>query len=125
MATREETCRAFARNLQNAMNGKGWSQSDLARRAFGTTGSGGAKKRDNISNYINARTLPTARHLAALCKALGIERDKLMPADIYSADRLSPAPLKIEMLSNGNAMIQVHQEVSGEVAMKIMELLRG
>ena len=87
--------------------------------------SGGAKKRDNISNYVNARTLPTSRHLAALCKALGMERDKLLPADIYAIDKLSPAPFKLEMLSNGNAMIQVHQEVSGEVAMKIMALLRA
>jgi transcriptional regulator with XRE-family HTH domain len=69
----------FAHRLRVAMEAKGWNQSDLARRAFGTTKGGGAIGRDRISNYLNARQLPERATLLKVCKALGMKPDDLLP----------------------------------------------
>jgi transcriptional regulator with XRE-family HTH domain len=68
----------FAARLEKARIKKKISQSELARQAaqympdnkFG---------RDLISGYVNARTLPTRVHLDALCSALGVPPEELLP----------------------------------------------
>src|SRR5438477_11469960 len=66
----------FARRLLELAQAKGWSQSDLARAAFGSVvdrqGRTAARRRDSISAYLSGRSFPDPRSLAALCRALAV-----------------------------------------------------
>ncbi|GAV35464.1 helix-turn-helix protein [Roseomonas sp. TAS13] len=114
----------FGRRLQAAMLARGWSQSELARRA----GIG----RDSISVYIRARSMPGPGHLNALAKALGTTAEELMPglsaqttARIYSQTSDHPgAPLALRMLEDGSCWLSVNQNVDFGTAVKIIELLK-
>lgn len=78
----EDERRAFSRRLYQLMREKGWSQSELAAVAFGTTVRNGREtpnKRDRVSEYINGRAFPDERHLAALAQAFGVEAGELAP----------------------------------------------
>ena len=73
----------FARNLYELMRSKGWTQSELSRRA----GIG----RDNISQYIRGRTYPTPGMLAKVAQALGTTPEELLPNYYEDAvERASP-----------------------------------
>lgn len=112
----------FAKRLQHLMTEKGWNQSDMARAAAKFMPD---KKfnRDNISLYVRASQLPGPVRLKALCKALGVEQDKLIPAGaVATVDEGSP-PLALRPLGNGNDWLQVNQAVPHDVAMQIMVLL--
>lgn len=111
----------FARRLQRTMISKGWTQSELARRAAQHTPD---KRmiRDNISKYIRGKVLPGPIHLAALCKALGVDPDTLLPARASSAGQEHPA-MSIQNLQNGNAWLRVNQAVPMPVALKVATLL--
>lgn len=112
----------FAKRLQHLMTEKGWNQSDTARAAAKFMPD---KKfnRDNISLYVRGSQLPGPVRLKALCKALGVEQDKLIPAGaVATVDEGSP-PLALRPLGNGQDWLQVNQAVPHDVAMKIMVLL--
>jgi transcriptional regulator with XRE-family HTH domain len=112
----------FAKRLQHLMTEKGWNQSDMARAAAKFMPD---KKfnRDNISLYVRGSQLPGPVRLKALCRALGVEQDALMPAGaVATVDENSP-PLALRPLGNGNDWLQVNQAVPHDVAMQIMVLL--
>lgn len=114
--------REFAKRLQHMMTEKGWNQSDMARAAAKFMPD---KKfnRDNISLYVRGSQLPGPVRLKALCKALGVDQDKLLPAGaVATVDEGSP-PLALRPLGNGNDWLQVNQAVPHDVAMQIMVLL--
>jgi hypothetical protein len=54
----------FARRLQQKLDERGWSQSDLARRMAPLLPDSRIG-RDNISKYCNAKVLPLSHHLEA------------------------------------------------------------
>ena len=78
----------FARRLHQAMTAKRLSQSDLARKIWGSTtdkrGYNVAKNRDRISTYLRGEALPDTRNMQALADALGMTTAELAP-DISSA----------------------------------------
>lgn len=88
---------AFAKRLQKAMDAKGWSQSDLARHAsvFLDKGDGQPVEitRDNISKYMNGKTMPRGDRLTALAKALGVEIAALVSTEGITsvAERTPPS----------------------------------
>lgn len=114
--------REFGKRLQHLMVEKGWNQSDLARAA--------AKfmpdktfNRDNISLYVRGQQLPGPIRLKALCKALGVDQNDLIPAGaVATVDDNSP-PLSLRPMGNGIDWLQVNMAVPHDVAMKIMVLL--
>jgi transcriptional regulator with XRE-family HTH domain len=107
----------FARNLYRLMQAKGWSQSDLARRA-GLT-------RASISDYMNSRAAPTPRSVHNLAKALGVKEHEIMPNHIANA--ISDDAVSFEMkVSDGNpnlVRLRMDRLVSFETASKIGVLL--
>jgi transcriptional regulator with XRE-family HTH domain len=77
--------REFGRRLQRALNAKGWTQSELARRIarhLPTFRIG----RDNVSKWIRGKVLPLPPALEAMCKVLEIETSDLLP------ERAAPIP---------------------------------
>jgi transcriptional regulator with XRE-family HTH domain len=118
----------FARRLQRAMVAKGWSQSELARRAnvLLPTPARGQKqnndfRRDLVSHYINGRHLPSAPNLAILAKALGIEPGDLLPKSAFP--EAGGSPFAMTTLSNGRVNLQINRTMSSETAMKIAKSL--
>jgi transcriptional regulator with XRE-family HTH domain len=113
----------FARRLQRAMVAKGWNQSELARRA--------AKFapeerfiRDNVSKYMRGKVLPGPVHLSALCKALGMKPDDLLPTRGLSGST-DAVPFSVTDAGDGQMWLRINMAVSWDVAMKVQQLLRG
>ena len=68
----EEARRAFAIRLAEELDSKGWTQSDLARRA-------GISK-DAVSTYVRGRSIPTGEFLDRISNALEVDKAELLPA---------------------------------------------
>lgn len=91
---------AFGGRLQALLKEKGWSQSDLARAAYGlTTDKDGykvAKHRDRISAYVRGEQYPDPVNLKLVADALGVPEEDLMPEVDYDTDE-PPSALVFEM----------------------------
>lgn len=119
-APRETVKVEFAKRLQQAMVRKGWNQSELARRASDHLKEGEIR-RDNVSHYIRAVAIPQPAKLAALCKALGVKPDELLPT-APSASKKAP-PFDMRQLDNGNVWLRVNQAVTFDQALRVMGIL--
>lgn len=112
----------FGRRLQLAMTRRGWSQSELARRA--------AIGRDSVSVYIRGRSLPGFLHLDALCKALGLTRADLMPevmqrssARVWTAGGVSGSPLEMRLQDDGRIWMRFSTAVTVAQAIAVLRAL--
>lgn len=114
----------FARRLQRAMIEKGWTQSELARRASAYA----PQKRmirDNVSKYIRGRVLPGPLHLQALCKALGKKPEDLLPTRGTPTGGAETPSMDLRDLQDGNAWLRINQAVPMTTALEIARLLAG
>lgn len=107
----------FGARLHKLMSGKGWSQSELARRAD--------LPRDSVSTYVRGRSLPTSESLKKLSAALGLPPEDLLPNRIKN-DTYHDGP-GFEMgqsLNNpGIAWLRVNRFLTMQNALKIAEIL--
>src|SRR5215208_2701700 len=71
----------FADRLKTAIDRKGWSMSETARRASNFLNEGEKFGRAHVWHYVQGRALPRFRYLEALSLALNMRPDDLMPAD--------------------------------------------
>jgi hypothetical protein len=113
----------FARRLQAAMAAKGWNQSDLAREATKFMPPGKAVNRDNVSVYVNMRTLPGRERLEAMAKALSVAPTDLLPNSIRPAPKAAVPTREVKDLGGGRVWFRVNQEVSWPTAIKILQML--
>lgn len=85
----------FSRRLAEQMHKQRLSQSDLARKVWGTTtdarGYEVARNRDRISQYLKARAMPDTSNLVAIANALGCDSDDLAPPAGSAAEQANPA----------------------------------
>jgi len=119
----------FARNLYRRLMDKGWTQSDLARAAFGTTtdarGYKVAKGRDRISVYLRGKAFPEPKTLARIAKALDCTPEELAPEAHASAiDREHPE-LAINVAAGhpDEVHLIVNKIVKSSVAAQVFALL--
>jgi transcriptional regulator with XRE-family HTH domain len=113
----------FAKRLQDALNEKGWTQSELARRMAPMLKESRIG-RDNISKYVRGKVLPLPAALEAMAKVLGVEAKDLLPSrGTQTSTEMSP--LDVRDIGAGRVWLQVNQAVDWPVALKIMNLLRG
>lgn len=108
---------AFGRRLYQLMTAKGWTQSELARRANIT--------RDAVSTYVRGKTMPTRQSANALAEALGVQLEELLPNFIPSANEIDDPALEIKTIpgSPGKASLRINQIVPLDVAIKISQIL--
>jgi len=123
--TREASRDVFASKLQAAMDAKGWNQSDLARAATAALGGEGVIQRDNISKYINGKAIPSSPKLYAISTALGVNKDELIPGVSVMQPTVRNVPIGVDDLGEGKAWLRVNQPVSWDVALKVLDLLKG
>lgn len=113
--------RDFARRLYQAMLMKGWNQSELGRQV--STALGKTVPRDNVSNWVRGVALPTGERLIALAKVLDKTPEELLvAAGRPSVDTRNP-PLDVRFLEDGTAWLKVNQQVSREIARKVINLI--
>lgn len=114
----------FARRLQQALVARGWSQSDLARRVRDHMPEGdGRVGRDNISRYIRGVSLPRPTHLAALCRALGMRPEELLPAEGRPTGGV--IGMEVRETADGNVWLRVNQATDWDTALEVQRLLKG
>jgi transcriptional regulator with XRE-family HTH domain len=114
----------FARRLQNAMNDKGWTQAELARRMAPLLRESRIG-RDNISKYVRGKVLPLPPALEAMAKVLGVEARDLLPSRGTQATAEEHAPLDVRDIGENRVWLRVNQAVDWPIALQILGLLRG
>ena len=113
------TKQEFARRVYRLMRGKGWTQSELSRRA--------GIPRDSISVYIRARSLPEHGNLLKLAEALGVEPDQLLANKTEAAiDADFPAfEMRVSPGAPDKAWLRVNRLVGRSTALRIATLLEN
>lgn len=119
-APREAVKIDFAKRLQKAMVRKGWNQSELARRAQEHLKEGRIE-RDNVSHWIRGVSIPLPAKLQALCSALGVQPEELLPT-APTATQKAP-PFDVRQLEDGNVWVRLNQAMSFDQAMRIMQIV--
>jgi transcriptional regulator with XRE-family HTH domain len=107
----------FARHLFSLIKARGWSQSELGRRAGMT--------RASVSDYVNARVEPTPISVQKMARAFGISEHEVMPNQLAKAIRDDAINFEMKA-SDGNpnlVRLRMDRLVSLETASKISTLL--
>jgi transcriptional regulator with XRE-family HTH domain len=136
----------FADRLRTAIERKGWSISETARRAADFLDEGEKFGRAHVWHYLQGKAIPRARYLEALSRALEVQPADLIPvassssaADPEAAQRIQPAASGIDKKSSlreenmvhvrdygdGTALLDVSQGVSWDTALEILRILKA
>jgi len=120
---------AFASRLQHFRTERGWSQSDLARKVWGTlttkAGREVAKNRDRISTYEMGKSWPDPHNLIKIASALGVPPEELAP-DITAAtvDRQNPEfAMTVVAGHSDKCHLKVNKLVPWNIATMVSQLL--
>ena len=108
----------FGRRLYHLILQKGWSQSELARRAD--------LPRDSISVYVRGKSLPTPLSLNKLARALEMTPQELLPnytVEAVRRDGDSSFEMKVSGSDPTKSWVKVNRLVSTATAAKIAQLL--
>lgn len=109
---------AFAQRLVAVMRERGWTQSELARRA--------RIGRDNVSGYIRGKNLPGPAILNRLAVALAVGPEELIPVaahDLPSTTKRNGFTLR-HLTDDGNRVwLQVEQTLPWDQAEAILRIL--
>jgi len=115
----------FARRLQSALNDRGWTQSELARRMaphlkYSRLG------RDNISKYVRGKVLPLPPALEAMAKVLDMSTSDLLPARRTPAGSEERPPMSVRMSPEGDiAWIQLNMALPFAVIVEIQQIIKN
>lgn len=122
----QEQREAFASRLTALRVAKGWSQSELARRAK-LHAHGRSFGRDNISKYESATTMPLPLFQAALAKALGVSPSELIPesTSIWDVPGEVADELEFKKVGQDRARVRFNREMPIELAFRIMGMLQS
>jgi transcriptional regulator with XRE-family HTH domain len=115
---------AFAKALNKHLLAKGWSQTELARRAKVFLPKGGTFGRHNISVYCRGVNLPNQVNADAIAKALGVTVSELITEEAGEILGQSPV-VKLEMQRNSRARLQLDVDLPTDVALQIAALVNG
>jgi len=121
--------RHVSANIKTLRRAKGWSQSDLAKKLWGTTldsrGYTVARNRDRISAWEMGRAAPTPDNLLLLSEALGVSPVELAPDVVSRSAAHAPAALSLQILEENpdQAHLRVNMVLPSDVASEIMGLI--
>ncbi len=113
----------FARRLQNALNERGWTQSELARRVAPLL-KHSRIGRDNISKYARGKVLPLPPALEAIAKVLEMKSSDLLPMRASAAGSEHP-PMSVRDLGDDRmAWVQINMALPWDKALEIQRIIR-
>lgn len=108
----------FKERLYQARVAQGWSQSDLARKIWGTYTDGRgyetARNRDRISSYERGKSVPERQNLDALAEALEVSPEELAPdvlADIAATGRGAAPAVQMTMMEGQPDLVHLQVDV--------------
>ena len=113
----------FARRLQNALNDKGWTQSELARRMAPLLRESRIG-RDNISKYVRGKVLPLPPALEAMAKVLGVESKDLLLSRATAGVSQELMPSSLRDIGGDRYWVQLNMALDADIALEIMQLVR-
>lgn len=119
---------AFATNLRNAMNRKGFTQSELMARANSHAPKTHKLSRSNLSEYCNGKKLPGPIRLDAIAKALDVAIEELVPATMpRTRIPLAATQANTELINigNGQARMTMDRTMPWPKAMEVMSILNS
>jgi transcriptional regulator with XRE-family HTH domain len=125
-ASPEAIRKEFGRRLQKALNERGWTQSELARRVAPLLPDMRVG-RDNISKYVRGLVLPLPPMLEAICKVLGKEPSDLLPSRA-TRGVVAESPLSVRDAGDGRAWVEIKdfsKALPWPIALKLLALLQG
>jgi transcriptional regulator with XRE-family HTH domain len=132
----------FADRLRTAIERKGWTMSETARRASMFLPEEDKFGRAHVWQYVQGRSLPRIKYLEALSSALQVELDELVPAAILpeylTEERSVPTPaansnqdenqktdfVHVRDYGDGSALLEIRQRVSWETALTVLQTLK-
>jgi transcriptional regulator with XRE-family HTH domain len=123
--------KAFGRMLRKMMEDRGLTGAELARLATRQLSGGKVIGRDNISWYLNGRSMPTPVYLNAIAKVLEVSPLFLVPRnhDQKAGEMPPPDPkqdrnIRMSLTTEGmHLMMDVH--LPREVGWKILQIVEG
>lgn len=110
----------FGRRLYQAMLVKGWTQSELARKAD--------ISRDKVSTYIRGITAPTDQNLMKLADVLNVDPKELLPAAAERAAMTGEPDFEMKRnpgMASHLIWLRINRAVSMKTALKIAELIEN
>ena len=113
----------FARRLQAALNERGWTQSELARRMAPLL-KHSRLGRDNISKYVRGKVLPLPPALEAMAKALEIKTSELLPARASPSAGAEYPPMNVKDIGEGRVWLQINRSVTWGKGLEILRILQ-
>lgn len=118
----------FARRLHDRLTELEMSQSDLAKKIWGTVpdkrGFEVARNRDRISQYVKGRSLPDRENAKKLAKALNCEVEDLVPERPGAADAAHPEVSMVAVAGrNDRVRLIVNKAMSLTLAAAIIDML--
>lgn len=129
-----EMSKVFGKRLHGLIQERGITQSELARKIWGSTvdsrGVKVARNRDRISQYVNGLVMPSPEVRKKIADALELAVDHLMQGieAVGSGPRVDEAPADDMRMSPvagepGMVVLHFHQKLPRPVAMRIMAIL--
>jgi transcriptional regulator with XRE-family HTH domain len=139
----------FADRLRTAIERKGWTMSETARRASHYLNEGDKFGRAHVWHYVQGKALPRMKYLEALSLALEMRPDELMPgeAGIEAAEHVmrenaggatatrasreaaagesADGMVHVRDYGDGTALLEVSQRVSWETAIAVLRMLKA
>jgi transcriptional regulator with XRE-family HTH domain len=117
LSNRSSTKDEFAKRLYEALEKKGWNQSQLARYA----GLG----RDAISTYIRGRSIPSPSSLNKLAQVLGCRPEELMPNYFEKAAEEQTAKMELREIhgEDGYMWLKVNMRLPKATALRVLMLI--
>ncbi|MGE0736064.1 MAG: helix-turn-helix domain-containing protein [Alphaproteobacteria bacterium] len=114
----------FSRRLAVAMREKGWSQSELARRATAYMPAGQTLEKYSVNIYIKGKSFPEPIRLDAICKALGVKHEDLVPGS-EGIGRSGIGGKSLEAIDAGDGMMWliVHKRLPLPVVLQVLRLI--
>lgn len=124
-APRDQIKIEFARRLSAMIAERGWNQTDLARSASKHLPADKEMGRDNVSNYVRGKVIPSPTSLQAIAKALGCKPKDLLPERAARTAEAVAPPLSVtDAGEEGMVWLRVNQRVAWPVALKIIQALQ-
>jgi transcriptional regulator with XRE-family HTH domain len=116
----------FRCRLKAIMLQRGLTQSDLAAMMWGRSrnakGALVANRRDRLSVWLSGKSLPSRENLDLVARTLKVAPDELASnAELLSAGR-APTRVTMTLVSDGQAMVDIHQIYPLKRALAIMDL---
>lgn len=114
----------FARRLQAALNERGWTQSELARRVAPLL-KDSRIGRDNISKYVRGKVLPMPPALEAISKVLEMRANELLPMRAAASGTEHP-PISVRDMGGDQEMawVQINMALPWNKALEITRIIK-